>query len=216
MREELRHVRDLWDIAAQRDAMGYILTTGQTWQVDDFYAHGRAEIAACLTRLDDLGLRGTRHARALDFGCGIGRLTQALASHYTRVDGVDVSPTMIELAKANNRHRKRVHYSVSGEQLKYRAGTFDLIYTIIVLQHMPQRFAHAYIRDFIRMLHPDGIAVFEIPDGPDVPHSDGCLSMYGTPRARVEEIVAEAGGEIVDVENVNPCTWDCNRYTVKR
>src|SRR5689334_15743533 len=106
----------MWDIAAQRDAMGYILTTGEPWETDAFYAHGRQEIDACLNRLDGLGLRGDRRARALDFGCGTGRLTQALADHYARVAGVDVSPTMIDLANAHNRHGKRVKYSISGER----------------------------------------------------------------------------------------------------
>lgn len=216
MNTELQRVRDLWDVAAQRDAMGCILTTGQQWTVEDFYAHGRVEIDACLRRLDDLGLRGKRRSRALDFGCGMGRTTQALADYYARVDGVDVSPAMVELAKTHNQHDGRVRYHVNDETLPFRAGSFDLIYTNIVLQHMPQMFAHRYIRDFVRLLRPDGLAVFEIPDGPDMPHSDACLSMYGTPRSTVEEIVTDAGGEVVDVENVNPCVWDCNRYTARR
>ena len=37
---------------------------------------------------------------ALDFGCGIGRLSQALAEHFDQVYGVDISPKMIELARA--------------------------------------------------------------------------------------------------------------------
>lgn len=213
MNPDLQRVRDLWDTAAQRDAMGHILTNGRAWNTDDFYAHGRAELDACLARLDQRRLRGKRRVRALDFGCGMGRVTQALADHYEIVDGVDASQTMIELATAHNRWPNRVHYSVSGERLRFPDGMFDLVYTMIVLQHMPQRFAHAYIRDFVRILHSDGIAVFEIPDGPDVPHQTACLSMYGTPRAQVEQIVADAGGLVVDVENVNPCEWDCNRYT---
>lgn len=41
---------------------------------------------------------------ALDFGCGVGRLTQALAAHFDEVTGVDISPSMIKLAKKYSRH----------------------------------------------------------------------------------------------------------------
>lgn len=36
---------------------------------------------------------------ALDFGCGVGRLTRALAAFFDRATGVDISSSMIEEAK---------------------------------------------------------------------------------------------------------------------
>ncbi len=48
--------------------------------------------------------------RALDFGCGVGRLTQALARHFNIVDGVDIAPSMIELANQFNRSGGRCRY----------------------------------------------------------------------------------------------------------
>jgi 2-polyprenyl-3-methyl-5-hydroxy-6-metoxy-1,4-benzoquinol methylase len=216
MSKALEEVRDSWDLAAQRDAMGFILTTGETWSTEAFLATGRSEITECLARLDEFGLRGKRRVRALDFGCGLGRLAQALAEHYDHVDAVDMAPTMVEKAQAINQYGGRVRYAVNGERLRFRSGSFDLIYTNIVLQHMPQPFAHQYIRDFMRILHPDGVAVFEIPDGPDLAHSEHCLSMYGTPRSTVEEIVAEAGGMVHDAEVLLDETWQCYRYAAKR
>ena len=41
--------------------------------------------------------------RALDFGCGVGRLTNALAPHFDEVIGVDVSSTMVENASDQSR-----------------------------------------------------------------------------------------------------------------
>jgi len=44
--------------------------------------------------------------------------------------------------------------------------TFDLIYSRIVLQHQPhQEWIRAYLREFVRILSPGGIAVFQIPSG---------------------------------------------------
>ena len=68
-----------WDQAARENAMGNIVSSRPDWDPDEFFAYGRAEIDDVLVRLADLGLRrGNR--RALDFGCGVGRLTQALAT----------------------------------------------------------------------------------------------------------------------------------------
>jgi 2-polyprenyl-3-methyl-5-hydroxy-6-metoxy-1,4-benzoquinol methylase len=62
-----------------------------------------------MERLKTLDL-GEQHGRALDFGCGVGRLTQALATHYDKVDGVDISWEMINLARRHNQHGDRVKY----------------------------------------------------------------------------------------------------------
>jgi ubiquinone/menaquinone biosynthesis C-methylase UbiE len=91
---------------------------------------------------------------------------------------------------------------------------FDLVYTMIVLQHMPQTFQREYVREFFRVLKPGGVAMFEMPDGPDYHHPNDWLSMYGVPRATVEEWIAEDGGRLVDVELIpEPSQWDCLRYT---
>jgi SAM-dependent methyltransferase len=51
-----------------------------------------------------------RRERALDFGCGVGRLTQGLAECFNEIHGVDVSPLMIELARQYNRHNEKCWY----------------------------------------------------------------------------------------------------------
>ena len=205
-----------WDQAARDDAMGHILTSGDNWSTERFFDTGRAEIDHVMARLQELGLYG-RHKRALDFGCGIGRLTQALADHYIRVDGVDIAPSMVDQADKLNRHPKRVRYHRLDQLPKWWNGVFDLVYSNLVLQHMPHEYAHGYIADFVRILRPDGVAIFEIPDGPDLPHAVACLSMYSTPRETVERVVGDAGGEVVDVELIyEPSAWHCFRYTAVR
>src|ERR1700682_912533 len=55
---------------------------------------------------------GDRH---LDFGCGVGRLTQGPASYFASVRGVDIAPSMIELAKRHNRYPDVCHYDLNCE-----------------------------------------------------------------------------------------------------
>lgn len=210
----LENVRDGWNAAARDDAMGNILTTGLSWDSAAFFATGVAEIEQALTRLDDLGLRSGRREAALDFGCGVGRLTVALGEHYAKVWGVDIAAEMI----ARARPHPHVEYGVCTSRLPFEDDTFDLIYTHLVLQHMPRAISHGYVRDFIRLLHADGLAIFEIPDGPDYQHPESHLSMWATPPEMVEQVVVEAGGIVVDIELMAAPTsaWRPYRYAAKR
>lgn len=208
----LTELRDGWDQAARENAMFNIVTTQTDWDPAEFFAYGQREIDLMLEHLSGLPVE-QRRGRALDFGCGIGRLTQALAEHFKRVDGVDISPEMIDLAKAHNKHPGRVAYQLNTERLPFRSNAFDLVYSMIVLQHMPQPLAHGYVVEFIRVIRPTGVAVFEIPDCPDSWHSNGWLSMYGTSNETVKGWVDSAGGRVIDVEPINDGSF---RYTAVR
>lgn len=206
-----------WDQAARKDAMFNIITLPEYanggWDPAQFFAHGQAEIDTATARLDELEVYG-RRGRALDFGCGVGRLTQALAVHFKRVDGVDVSPQMVDRARSHNQHPGRVEYHLNGKRIPFRAGTFDFVYTMIVLQHMPRGLQEGYVKEFFRVLKPGGVAMIDIPEGPEYWHPDRWLSMFGTPRETVEDWIAEAGGRLVDVEALpEPSVWQHFRYT---
>jgi len=107
----------------------------------------------------------------LDFGCGVGRLTQALAEHFERVVGVDISPAMIEGARRYNRKGDRVRYLVNADPnlRQLASGSFSFVLADIVLQHVPPRFSLEYIAEFVRVLGPGGIAAFQMPSGPVSP-----------------------------------------------
>src|SRR3981081_591596 len=109
----LSAVRRYWDRQARTDPMWAILTNpGKTegrWDAQEFFATGTHEVSLFMNRAGAWGAPSSRRT-ALDFGCGIGRLTQALAEHFDKVCGVDISPKMIELAREYNRQGPRCEY----------------------------------------------------------------------------------------------------------
>ncbi|UCC25887.1 MAG: class I SAM-dependent methyltransferase [Gemmatimonadales bacterium] len=137
------------------------------WDPEEFFETGRREIEAVLGYVDQVGLPLHR-GRALDFGCAVGRLSQALAEHFERVAGVDISASMVERARDFNRHGSRVEYFVNTvPNLRILdSESFDFVYSNITLQHIPPDAAAEYIREFFRVLRPGGIAVFQVPNGP--------------------------------------------------
>ncbi len=157
-----------WDRFGVVDPLWAILTDptrkGNRWDVAEFFETGRVEIAEVVARARASGLP-RRWARGLDFGCGVGRLTQALADHLEHVVGVDIAPSMIEAARGFNRHGDRCEYHVNGAPSleRWPDAHFDLIYTNRVLQHMEPIYATAYLREFVRTLAPGGVLSFDLP-----------------------------------------------------
>jgi len=94
-----------------------------------------------------------RLRRALDFGCGAGRLTQALARHVERVTGVDISERMVALARQHCSDERVCFVQNVRPDLKvFACRSFDLVYSRITLQHIAPRYTRRYLREFIRVL----------------------------------------------------------------
>lgn len=221
----LKRSRKVWEKYGASDPLFGVLSDkrkrGGGWDRDEFFATGTADIAEAMAYLDSLGA-GPNRGAALDFGCGVGRLTQALAEVFDNVTGVDISAPMVANARRYNRHGDRCSYLVNtAENLGLLAdASFDFIYTDKVLQHIPPRVASAYIAEFFRVLKPGGIVLFQIPSGRRIVtgslgeiwynFSKGPLraawkrvrgmqpvEMHHIHHSRIREIIAESGGELV-------------------
>jgi SAM-dependent methyltransferase len=157
-----------WDELARGDALWEVLSDPERsdgrWQLDEFFASGEREVAAALERARELG-RPERRERALDFGCGVGRLTRALSDRFSESVGVDVSEQMVAQARRLNADRPGIEFvvNVAPDLRRFESAGFDLVYSSKVLQHMPSGDqACAYIAEFLRLLRPGGIAIFQL------------------------------------------------------
>jgi len=165
------HIKELqknWNEFARTDPLWAIITVpekkGARWNVEEFFQTGRDEIAAVLRYVESLHVPLARR-KALDFGCGVGRLTQALADHFDEVAGVDIAPSMLDLARQYNRQGDKCKYFLN-ERADLRLFTdnqFDFIYTNVVLQHVEPRYTKQYLQEFVRILAPGGLLVFQLP-----------------------------------------------------
>src|SRR6266487_2515603 len=95
----LEHLQKQWNISQESKALAAVLTRHGDLDVPAFFRSGVAEVEDVLRVLDEHGLDLRSWRSVLDFGCGPGRLSQALAAHFDEVTGVDVAPWMIELAR---------------------------------------------------------------------------------------------------------------------
>jgi SAM-dependent methyltransferase len=145
-------MRTTWDAAADSDRVEHYV--GDPATADE-------ELASLFSRLGEDPRGGT----CVEVGCGFGRMTAPLAERFDRVVAVDVSPRMLELARAAVTAPNVELALVSGSALDPVAdGEADVLVCYLVLQHLPRRrLIAAYLREFGRMLAPGGRAFVQLP-----------------------------------------------------
>ncbi len=165
------NVRDMqrnWNGMAKSDPYWAVLTDdakrGGKWSVEEFFSTGRTEIQALLDYAAGLKV-DINHGLALDFGCGVGRLTQALADHFAKAIGVDISEGMVEQARSLNKKGERCEFRVNAasDLSQFDSGVFDFVYSSITLQHIDPIYSRTYLAEFIRILKPGGVLIFQLP-----------------------------------------------------
>jgi SAM-dependent methyltransferase len=163
-----RHKRD-WEELAAEDPLWAVLTDPARraggWDVAEFLRTGEDEIEELLARAGELGLPAA-FGRALDFGCGAGRLTRALAGRFGECVGVDISEAMVAEALRINADCGGCTFLVNdtADLRRFPDASFDLVYSTLVLQHLPgRRLVAAYLAEFVRVVSPGGAAVFQLP-----------------------------------------------------
>jgi SAM-dependent methyltransferase len=167
-------LKDSWQSLGSDDPLWAILNDprakGGRWSVDEFLRTGEVEVARLFDWLESRGLDKIKCGRALDFGCGAGRLTQALAKRFDRCTGLDIAKSMVEAARRLNPPANCEFVVNERPDLSvFTDGSFDFIYSSIVLQHIPHPYAENYITEFCRLLASGGVVAFQIPIHKHVP-----------------------------------------------
>jgi len=169
MQNEIARLSREWETLGRVDPRFAVLVDndkrGGGWDDASFFRTGQNVVDATLDFVRSVGASPVRNDRALDFGCGVGRLSRALAEHFHRVDGVDIAGSMVAEAEAGNPAKDRIAFHVNAESdlRLFESDTFDLVFSFITLQHIPPRLALSYIREFVRVAAPGGTVVFQAP-----------------------------------------------------
>jgi SAM-dependent methyltransferase len=162
----VNEMRERWDLRARTDAFAYIETVREVAGVDGFFDLGE-HFASVLV---DPVLAGVAHGRALDHGCGLGRVTRALASRFDEVVGVDVSPEMVRRAEELHSPAEfpNVRFQATdGLHLPLEADSVDFLFSYEVFQHLPSHdVMQQNLAEVARVLRGDGLALIHVHRAP--------------------------------------------------
>lgn len=105
--------------------------------------------------------------KAIDFGCGVGRILIPLAQRCDSVVGIDVSPSMLTEARKNcdENRIKNVRFYEDLAEFESSPECFDMVHTYIVLQHIPTKAGQKNISALINLLNAGGIGVIQLHYG---------------------------------------------------
>jgi SAM-dependent methyltransferase len=145
-----------WDQAAQVDAIGAISNRDTE---ESFEVSGKVDAEHLRPFLPADG-------RFLEIGCGIGRVLQHVAPMCHEAHGIDISKEMVERGQERLQHLRNVQFHRgNGYDLEpFEDGSFDVVYCGFVFQHMPKTTVYNYLMETYRVLKPDGVIRFQVPN----------------------------------------------------
>ena len=169
---------DEWEAWGEKDPYFGVLTHDRfrSDALDDaslaeFFESGENEVSRVLEsvrlHIDDT----FEPQRAVDFGCGVGRIVMPLARRCELVTGIDVSPSMLREATRNCEERglDNVLFVQSDDELSQLTGTFDFVHSVIVFQHIPPRRAVNIFKALLGHLEERGVGVVHFVYAKDQP-----------------------------------------------
>lgn len=147
------------------ERLRYLISGIHDYPVSDFLEMGRR----CHARIEE-SLRAQRVAleglgAILDFGCGCGRTLRHFAGLKTvRVEGTDYNPELVGWCRPNLGFA-RFGLNRLAPPMRYRDGSFDLVYAFSVFTHLPEPLQHAWMAELRRILKPGGyLAISTMPE----------------------------------------------------
>ena len=162
-----RKMRRDWDRRARRDALHFVNTRRKHWDEDDFFSTGEENVRdQILGDIENVCQgRDPAEMRVLEIGCGVGRMTRALAATFGEVHGVDVSGEMVRRARGYLRGspNAHVHRNTGTDLGAVGAMEFDFAFSFIVFQHIPSlALIDRYVGEVGRLLRRGSLFKFQV------------------------------------------------------
>ncbi len=152
--QKLLRSRLIWRLSGLTWPTAVITTKGS-------YLSEERYLEACRKECELLKQYAKAGFQVLEFGCGLGGNSIAVAPHAGRVVGLDINPFFVGQARkiASRRQATNCEFvSYDGGRLPFDDGRFDMVFSIGVFERIPKPLVDFYVGEFNRVLKSGGIS----------------------------------------------------------
>jgi len=166
-------MRQDWNARALEDPHYYVAFGRREQDDAEFFATAADVVRGLRAEARHLRPAGgpfPRNLKALEIGCGPGRIMRPLSADFAEIHGVDVSDEMVRLAREKLRAvpNAHLHHTRTSDLSLFPDASFDFVYSYAVFQHIPSReVVLGYLADARRVLKPGGILRCQINGLPE-------------------------------------------------
>ena len=183
--------------------------------IGTFWKSGEREVQEIEAILKRHGVNLNEAKTAVEYGCGVGRVTSILAKLVSAMHAYDISRPHLDYAKEHATEvGAEIEFHLVSDPLS-KLQPCDLFYSRIVFQHNPPPIIHQLIKNALESLNTGGIAIFQVPTyikGYEFKlvewmNKDHALDMqmHCIPQAAVFKLAGETGCEILEIREDNWC-----------
>jgi len=198
-------MREDWNERAREDATYYVALGRRNQDEAEFFSTATEVINGLEFELQRVPLAQRGNWRALEIGCGPGRLMRPMSRHFVRIDGVDVSDEMIGLAreKLKDVPNAFVHLTDGANLTEFDDNLFDFVYSYAVFQHIPSpEVVLRYLQETRRVLRTGGLTRMQFNG---LPRTSGVVDTWAGARFASKEILEFAQNldfQVLELEGV--------------
>jgi SAM-dependent methyltransferase len=202
----VEQMRADWNARAAEDANYYVAFGRRDQDEEGFDATGEEIVHGLKWELRRLPEGNPRERRALEIGCGPGRLLKPMSQLFGEIHGVDISDQMVERARGRLREIPHAHVHVAlRSNLEMFAGeSFDFVYSYAVFQHIPSRdVVLGYLREARRVLKTGGLLRCQLNGLPETAARYDTWSGVRISASELEQFCRENDFQMLALEGVS-------------
>lgn len=166
-------VSQTWEHLGKADPYYSVVTLDKFRQSEfevhrcEFFESGKADVDRMIVWMERNGISLRPGQTCLEYGCGTGRITRYLATHFAMTHACDISKPHLTLAAEAVRlaglDARITFHRVVSPQSVIQLPPADVIFSIIVLQHNPPPIIACILDNLLATLREGGIAYFQVP-----------------------------------------------------
>lgn len=212
MHSSRRHSHNSTEATVAKETKGLVLNDGWRydligWFHDSFSFRGKyRELRQRTIALAQL----QPGEAALDVGCGTGTLALQVASRVGRAGRVaGIDPGTAQIARAQQKATRRhvpIEFQVGViEQLPFPDQTFDVVFSTLMMHHLPAPLKRQGLAEIVRVLKPEGRLI--VADFTHKRDRAGPAARFHAGGSRLQDLVVllkEAGFDHLVMEEMQP------------